>query len=368
MGYYCNSTRYISSKKIDMKKPTFLKVSFGVALLSIILLINGCDKDNVESEDDGVKNEVASAIPLMESQPIVKVMTVADITPSVDGATNKVVFCQNAEVFFVQDETILATLRQALAAKTLVKVTFNPWSATVAKIDAPTSKEISKERAKQIISGQGITMKVNLDVKDELDKMERIAVIDRTIPGLTNVVPDMATAQLMFDYLSKQCCAVPGPYSIDYCISFQYAEDGCYARAQKMCTILNDRYHYDTHKIFSFANAGSDVLSVKANKWGGCCVNWWYHVAPLVNIKTPSGTKAYVFDPAMFDQPVLLAAWLHAQQNPACASMPHVSMINIQPTVSYSPADYTGYAFDTDPGSVSTDYTLVNYSGLQTCP
>ena len=43
-------------------------------------------------------------------------------------------------------------------------------------------------------------------------------------------------------------------------------------------------------------------------------------------------------------------------------------MINIQPTVSYSPADYTGLVFDTDPLSTDTDNTLVNYSTLQTCP
>ena len=138
-----------------------------------------------------------------------------------------------------------------------------------------------------------------------------------------------------------------------------------------MCWILNTKYNYATHKVFSFANAGTDELCVKGEKWGGCCVNWWYHVAPLVNIKTPAGTKAYVFDPAMFDQPVLLATWLHAQENPACDPVgdnPHVSMINIQPTSSYSPNGTTGYLFDTDPTYSSTDHYLSLYSPLTTCP
>jgi hypothetical protein len=135
-----------------------------------------------------------------------------------------------------------------------------------------------------------------------------------------------------------------------------------------MAYIINNRYHYVTHKIFSFANSGSDRLRVKAEKWGGCCVTWWYHVAPLVNIKTPTGTKAYVFDPAMFDQPVLLSVWLHAQENPSCSSSPRVDMINLQPTTSYSPANYAGTMFDTDPAYADSDTTMVHYRPLRTCP
>ena len=363
-----------SLKKSDMKKSTSLKLSAGIVLLYVLALVNGCNKEksSVCSQNDKKAEQMAAVVQATQNQPMIKVMSVADIRTSADGTSYKIMFNQNAEMFSLEDASMLSVLRQALASKSFVKVTFNPWQASIVKIDAPNSQEISQMKSRQIVKSSGVAMNVNIETMntEAIDNMERIAIINTTSPGLTNVVPDMATAQSMFDYISKQCCAIPGPYSIDYCISFQYCEDGCYARAQKMCTILNNRYHYDTHKIFSFANAGSDVLSVKANKWGGCCVNWWYHVAPLVNIKTPTGTKAYVFDPAMFDQPVLLSAWLHAQQNPACAggSTPHVTMINIQPTVSYSPADGTGYAFDTDPGSIDTDNTLVNYSALVTCP
>ena len=353
-----------------MKKTTFLKLSAGFLITSAVLLINGCGKDKINSENQKVKDLVATVVPAVQDKPLTMVMTIAAIRKSDDGTSYNVMFNRNAEVFTVRDETMIASFRQAMTSKSPVKIVFNPWEASIVEFSVPSAQEVSNINTKQLVSSPGVAMNIDLDKmnKEDLDKMQRIAVINRTTPGLTNFVPDMATAQLMFDYISKQCCAIPGPYSIDYCISFQYAEDGCYARAQKMCAIINQRYHYDTHKIFSFANAGSDVLSVKANKWGGCCVNWWYHVAPLVNIKTPGGTKAYVFDPAMFDQPVLLATWLHFQQNPACGSVAHVSMINIQPTVSYSPADYTGYAFDTDPTSSSTDATLSYYSGLTTCP
>jgi hypothetical protein len=135
-----------------------------------------------------------------------------------------------------------------------------------------------------------------------------------------------------------------------------------------MCYLLNNKYHYATQKVFSFATGGYS-LSVKAEKWCNQCINWWYHVAPLVTIQTPTGPKAYVFDPAMFDEPVLLATWLHAQENPACSSSPRVTAINIQPTTSYSPVAYgVTTAFDTDPLYSDTNSTLVSYRTLHTCP
>jgi hypothetical protein len=94
----------------------------------------------------------------------------------------------------------------------------------------------------------------------QLDEPSGMGVMNTTDPGLNNVIPDFATAQLMFDYICRQCCALPGPYAVDYCIPFQYCRDGCYARAHKMCWIINNRYKYGTKKIFSFANAGTDKL------------------------------------------------------------------------------------------------------------
>ena len=135
-----------------------------------------------------------------------------------------------------------------------------------------------------------------------------------------------------------------------------------------MCWILNNRYNYATHKVFSFANVTPHRLSVKAQKWCGQCITWWYHVAPLVTINTPTGPKAFVFDPAMFDQPVLLSTWLHWQSNPVCSGNAHVDMINIQPTSSYAPSGSTGYLFSTDPTFSSTNSTLISYAPNHTCP
>lgn len=194
----------------------------------------------------------------------------------------------------------------------------------------------------------------------------------RTIPSYTK-------AKEIFDYCAAQSCHLPGPHDISPCIPFQYVIDGCYARAHKMRKIITTKYGYCCEKVFSFATAGNDRLAVQANKWGGCCVTWWYHVAPLVRVKVqlrkirfsgmrkrwPTLTLAMVIDPGMFDKPVLLSSWLAAQENSVCHANANVTSYSIQPGTAYTPS---GGGFSTDPSYIHTDQTCVNYSGLTTCP
>lgn len=351
-------------------------LSYMVAMAGMVLLVNSCSKSTpsatkiAASESSLQVNKVAAAQPLQQNAPETNTVTIAAIRKSSDGTGNEVMFNELAELFTVNDATVLNTLQNALENNHVVSVKTDPWNGVVLYANVVTAAEEQAHLSREIISAPGSAIPVDLATMnpDVINSTPgAMSILNTSTPGLTNVIPNMATAQLMFDYIVKQCCALPSPYGIDHCISFQYCQDGCYARAHKMCWILNNRYHYATHKIFSFANAGSDRLSVKCLKWGGCCVTWWYHVAPLVNIKTPTGVKAFVFDAAMFDQPVLLATWLHAQENPACSGTARVSMINIQPTTSYAPSGYSGLTFSTDPTYSSTNSTLISYSTRHTC-
>ena len=357
-------------------------VVYTCVVAGLLVAVNACRKNTATNNNEHPLAGNASAMKVttnfQQSQPQTVILSVAGMR-TVSGV-EQVFFTRNQEVFSVQDATVLATLKSAMASGTPVKVTINPWTAQVAQATTPTSDELAAFKGNALSSAPSNPVKIDLSSlpSASIDNIGNNNILPALMPlnttvtdSLVGMIPDLATAQLMFNYITKQCCALSGPYAIDYCISFQYCEDGCYARAHKMCWIINNKFNYATQKVFSFANSGSDQLSVKGEKWGGCCINWWYHVAPLVTIKTPTGPKAYVFDPAMFDQPVLLSAWLHAQENPACvsgSSVAHVSMINVQPTASYSPASYSGYTFDTDPAYASTDTTLVHYSVLTTCP
>jgi hypothetical protein len=201
-------------------------------------------------------------------------------------------------------------------------------------------------------------------------------VVDRylkfpTFKLCAKIVPNYKTAKKIFDFCAKQSCHL-GTATVTPCIPFQYVRDGCYARAHKMRKIITERYGFCCEKVFSFANQGDDTLAVRADKWGGCCVTWWYHVTPLIRVRFKIGSfklvLALAIDPGMFDKPVLLSSWLMAQENAACAANAHVSAYSIQPGSAYTPANYQGTAFSTDPAYTATNATLIAYKNLTTCP
>lgn len=357
-------------------KPFFLKsvaaIAFACLLLSVLPACKHCTDStqlNASGNTTTEQNKAQNAA-TVSYQTLTATVTVAGIRPIEGSTAVEVMFNENAEFFTATDAALVAQVKDALATGKALTITFDPWQGVL--VSAVPGGASTTGNARVTIGNPASARNIDLStMSDEsLNDPDAMGIINTTETGLTNLIPDFATAQLMFDYISHQCCALPGPYAVDHCITFQYCPDGCYARAHKMCWIINNRYKYGTKKVFSFANAGSDKLCVQAQKWGGCCIRWWYHVAPLVTVQTPTGPKAYVFDPAMFDQPVLLATWLHAQENPACAAgyTPNVTMINVQPTTAYTPASSSGYTFSTDPTYSSTNSTLTSYRYLTTCP
>jgi len=255
-----------------------------------------------------------------------------------------------------------------------VKVVLNPREGVIERIAAPSSEEVQEFRRNRIL----------------LEKPQRLQPIDleRIDPTQFNladhylrsplfrlckrVIPNYRKAKAIFDFCAQQSCHLGGPYAISPCIPFQYVIDGCYARAHKMRWIITQRYRYCCEKVFSFAVDNNDTLAVKADKWGGCCVEWWYHVAPLVRVRLKFGSfsivLAMVIDPGMFNKPVLLSSWLAAQENTMCNPDAHVSKFSIQPGSAYGPAFCKSTtAFSTDPAYVATDQTLINYHNLTTC-
>jgi hypothetical protein len=169
-------------------------------------------------------------------------------------------------------------------------------------------------------------------------------------------VPSYAIAKTIFNYCAAQGCYL-GPTQVTPCIPFEYVIDGCFARAHKMRSIIETKYGFCSEKVFSYGN-----LDVKADKWGGCCVGWWYHVAPLIRVKTGRGIYCYVIDPGMFNEPVLLSTWLAAQGNTTCDTQSGVTSYSIQPSSAYTPS------YTTDPNYTQTNSALVYFNNEgETC-
>ncbi|SRR6266436_405045 len=261
-------------------------------------------------------------------------------------------------------------LKEALRKKVPVKAEINTKERVIHRIAAPSERELDEfEKLHILLEKPDKSVRVDVSSVDPtvFNLMEHHKK-SRCFRECKRIIPNYKKAKKIFDFCAKQTCSLGGPFSISPCIPFQYVIDGCYARAHKMRKIITTKYHYCCEKVFSFANQGSDTLAVQANKWGGCCVFWWYHVAPLVRVRLGRfGVLLLVIDPGMFDKPVLLSTWLAAQENKTCSANGNVSMYSIQPGSAYWPDNFAGTAFGTDPNYVQTDATLIAYRNLVTC-
>ena len=270
-------------------------------------------------------------------------------------------------------------LKEALDKRIPVKVTLDARRPLIQSVRAPSSRELDEFARTRIPLDKAETDRIAPVDIAKIDPT-KFNIVDaylkwRCFRRCAKIIPTYAKAKEIFDFCAQLSCHLPGPYAVTPCIPFQYVRDGCYARAHQMRRIITTRYRYCCEKVFSFAPYDDDTLAVQANKWGGCCVLWWYHVAPLVRVRVSfrlprfprrfSIVLAMVIDPGMFDKPVLLSTWLSAQENKACSSLAKVSAYSIQPGSAYTPG--WNSPFGTDPSYALTEATLINYKTLTTC-
>jgi Glutaminase len=306
------------------------------------------------------------------------IVTVGALTPAAEGRTIEVLFNELEQVFTFSKEDKSFTefnrsFEAALKNKTPVKIITDPGKSSFTAVMSLSEKEMELFRRlqKNRLTGE-MARKIDVykidtstfNIVDEFLKWPAFRLCEK-------IVPDYATAKQIFDYCAAQCCCIVGPHQVNPCIPFQYVKDGCFARAHKMRWIIEKHFGYCSEKVFSFATVDNHKLVVKADKWGGCCVEWWYHVTPVIRVKSRLGifskSLAYVIDPGMFDKPVLLSTWLQAQENIACNANAHVDTYSIQPSSAYTPTYPTGTPYATDPNYALTDARLMQYAGNITC-
>jgi hypothetical protein len=299
-------------------------------------------------------------------------VTVAQIRESQDKKSVDILFNERQAIFTWTKESkefqsYNTTLETSLKNDEPLKL-ISDEKGHVITLTTLNEKEIKlfSERKKDIIKSE-VKPAVMKEKKIDTLKFNRPDKIRFPAFALCTKTMSYSKAVEIFNYCANQSCSATGPYDVTPCIPFQYVRDGCYARAHKMRWIIENKFGYCCQKVFSFANVDPDRLAVKASKWGGCCVTWWYHVAPVVEVDLNGHTQCYVIDPGMFNNPVTLYDWLEAQENFDCSPHADISMYTIQPPTAYTPAGSTGTAFNTDPTYSLTNTTLINYSHLHTC-
>src|ERR1051325_3529419 len=185
------------------------------------------------------------------------------------------------------DERAARLLPESRAQRRPLKFSVDGKRGLIQRVSEPTKREL-EEFARSYVPLERPSRIVPIDVR-EIDP-STFNFVDLYLKWpvfrlCERIVPSYTKAKEIFDFCAQLSCQLPGPYAVTPCIPFQYVIDGCYARAHQMRRIITTRYKYCCEKVFSFATANGDTLAVRANKWGGCCVEWWYHVAPLIRVR-----------------------------------------------------------------------------------
>lgn len=260
-------------------------------------------------------------------------------------------------------------LRDALRKKLPVKAQIDTKKGLIHRVAALPKRELEEfHKGRVLLEETEKAVRVNVESLDPtIFNTEHFHHRVRCFRRCRRVIPNYRKAKKIFDFCARQTCSLGGPFQVSPCIPFQYVIDGCYARAHKMRWIIAQKFHYCCEKVFSFAIPYPDTLAVQASKWGGCCVFWWYHVAPLVRVRLGRwAVLLMVIDPGMFDKPVLLTTWLAAQENKNCSPNAKVSQFSIQPGSAYTPNGGPN-SYITDPNYTATNATLLGYQNLVTC-
>jgi hypothetical protein len=148
-------------------------------------------------------------------------------------------------------------------------------------------------------------------------------------------------AQEMFDLVAAQSCdpkTVPAP-----CIPFLYPDNGCWARAHEMCRLMIAA-GVQPKKVWS-----SGLLHAKTRNNPKCFVDWAWHVAPTLCVRTSLYfiVEDRVIDPSLFTAPVSKQTWKDVQSKTA-------QLMDSDWTLYLRPAE-------TDPGFFKTQSDLYYY-------
>jgi hypothetical protein len=358
-------------------------------LLPLLLLLAACNKrvkENNDPSNTAVEKVNPDAAPEQKNSlaDMSDLLTISVMNEDEDERSIAFRFFERQAIYRI-DKTDraysnnIAMLNDAIRNNIPVRFNINPQTLIITNITKATVEEVRSYNTGNGPNSPNTKIKgadlVSIDVtKIDTGTFNRVDY-QKWFPVFRlckKVVPNYATLVDIFNYCASQGCNKPAVYTIPNCIPFQYVHDGCYARAHKMRQMISEKYGYCVEKVFSFAIGTPNVLAVKANMWGGCCVQWWYHVVPLLRVNIQAGGNTYqvcyVIDPGMFTTPVTLSTWLQAQKNTTCNANATVTSYSIQSGSAYWPSFYgSTNSFATDPNYTLTEQTLINYKNLVTC-
>jgi Glutaminase len=110
----------------------------------------------------------------------------------------------------------------------------------------------------------------------------------------------------------EQATAIFAEFAAADDLALRFPADGCYARAHLMVGRMLGRGLVPS-KVWAFAASTSDLLWTETPNHPDGRVQWGYHVAPVLVVRSPDGdAQEMVFDPILFDRPVPVDEWRSA--------------------------------------------------------
>lgn len=190
----------------------------------------------------------------------------------------------------------LSILRDAKKTKSLVTVNVYDKSNDIAEVVLSPSALSVAYRKKLHSSTKTTSLRKMLDANAS------------TFTDLNTIIPSL-------DSLNALYAKMQDPF-----ISFAYAVDGCFGRAHWMRKILNEN-GYECDKVFAFGHSENSVRNLSVTTPSNCCVNWYYHVAPIVKyLDANNSVVEVVFDPSLFNAPIPLTTWAGKLVSGSCGN------------------------------------------------
>ncbi len=152
-------------------------------------------------------------------------------------------------------------------------------------------------------------------------------------------------AKDLFDMVAATTCdplTVPVP-----CIPFLYPDDGCWGRAHEMCRLMIAA-GAKPKKVWIYGS-----LHTLTRNNPNCFVNWGWHVAPTLCVRTGfCKMEDRVIDPALFQDPVSKPTWKGVQGDPGA------TLVDTDASIFYRSS---GGSTTTDPTYSQTATVLANH-------
>lgn len=156
-----------------------------------------------------------------------------------------------------------------------------------------------------------------------VDVTPRISVISRV------------RAEKAFDDARRESCDLPAAAAA--CIPFLFPDNGCWARAHRMCELMAAD-GIEAGKIWVYGD-----LRVRTPNHPSCRVRWNWHVAPVVRVRSSGVPRLHVIDPAVVDDEVVTEEqWLDAMSASGAASVVTDRSIYKQPVPGKGREEFQG--------------------------